>query len=297
MRDTHLLQHFVTVYRSGSFRAAASTLGVTQSSVTKRIQQLEAQLGVRLFNRTTRSVEPTDIARELINTAELALQANGAFHKQARLLAGGELGEVRVGAIALAAETLVVNSLARLSRSHPDLRVEVVVGGSNIYQELASGDYDLAVGDEANFKNSPHAPDLRMERLFEERLVFVHRPDHPAARAKTLSGLLTHPLAIPSRYFNDNRVFATLAAQTSPAPHYLLNSLSACLSLVANSDVVTLAPESLVRNSVSAGENAPVVIANFDTGLSITLVLLTLARNLPTPAVEAFSRALAAANS
>ena len=73
MSDLRLLQNFVAVFHSRSFRAAADELGVSQSSVTKRIQLLENELGLRLFNRTTRAVGATDRARELLNAAENAL--------------------------------------------------------------------------------------------------------------------------------------------------------------------------------------------------------------------------------
>ena len=72
MSDLRLLQNFVAVFHSRSFRAAADELGISQSSVTKRIQMLESELGLRLFNRTTRAVEPTDSARELINAAAVS---------------------------------------------------------------------------------------------------------------------------------------------------------------------------------------------------------------------------------
>ena len=61
------------------------------------------------------------------------------------MCAGGEIGALRVGAMALAAETLLVNSLARLSDSHPNLQIDVLVGGSDIYRELSVGECDLVV--------------------------------------------------------------------------------------------------------------------------------------------------------
>lgn len=294
MSDLRLLEQFVSVYRNRSFRSAADEMGIAQSSVTKRIQQLEAQLGLRLFNRTTRTVEPTDSARQLFAKAETALQAASAFQEEARLIAGGALGGIRVGAMALAAETLLVSGLARLARSHPDLEIDVVVGGSDIYRDLSSGECDLVVGDEANFSISPHAGSLRMERLHKEHLMFVHRVGHPAARARELAELLAYPLAIPSRYFNENRLFETLAEQSDPAasPRYRLNSLSACLSLAANSDIVTLAPQSSVEGLSRTGRRQGIAIAPFDTNIDVQLVFVTVARNTPTPAVRAFRQAI-----
>ena len=294
MSDLRLLAHFAAVYRTRSFRAAADDLGVAQSSVTKRIQLLEQQLGVRLFNRTTRTVEATDAARNLIAKAEDALQASAAFDEEARLISGAELGGIRVGAMALAAETLIVTGLARLAESHPNLEVEVVVGGSDIYRDLATGECDAAVGDEANFLMSPRSEALRMERLGDDHLVFVHRRGHPATGAAVLTDLLAYPLAIPSRYFNENQLFAAFAKQKPPVlPRYRLNSLSACVALAAGSDVVTLAPRSFVTGPGSASDHAGIDVADFDTGIDVRMVLVTVARNAPTPALRAFGGAIA----
>jgi DNA-binding transcriptional LysR family regulator len=294
MSDLRLLRQFVSVYRNRSFRSAADEMGIAQSSVTKRIQHLEQELGLRLFNRTTRTVEPTDSARQLIGKAENALQAASAFQEEARLIAGGALGGIRVGAVAIAAETLIVSSLARLAESHPDLEVDVMVGGSDIYQDLSTGECDLVVGDEANFASSPFAASLRMERLHKEHLVFVHRVGHPAAGAGELAELLAYPLAIPSRYFNENRLFETLAEQTDPPafPRYRLNSLSACISLAASSDIVALAPQSSIDGLAQAGRSPPISVAGFDTNIDVQLVFVTIARNTPTPAVRAFRNAI-----
>ena len=294
MTELRLLKHFAMVYRCRSFRAGADELGISQSTITKSIQRLERQLGVRLFNRTTRTVEPTDTARHLIVKAENVLARADTFDEEARLLAGGELGAIRVGAIALAAETLIVNGLAKLTETHPQLEVEVVVGSSDVYRDLATGDCDVVIGDEVNFSMSPHASSLRMIPVHEEPLVFVHRVGHPAAEASVLTELLQYPLAIPSRYFNENRLFEAMASHdnTPDFPRYRLNSLSACLSLAASSDVITLAPRSAVERSAVASAQPLVEVGSLKTGINIPLALITVARNAPTPAVRAFQAAI-----
>ena len=294
MSDLRLLRNFVSVYRNQSFRSAAEALGVAQSSVTKRIQALESELEMRLFNRTTRAVEPTDSARQLIEYAEATLRSVGVFEEEARLLAGGELGAIRVGAIALAAETLIVDALARLSQTHPSLDVDVIVGSSDVYRDLAAGQCDLVLGDEANFTQSSYANSLRMERVSDEQLVFLHRRGHPARSADSLAELLTYPLAIPSRYFNENQLFVTHGKQTNPlpTPRYRLNSLSACVALVATSDVVTLGPKSLLEHPALNGKRATLVASAYAPGIELCMVMATVARNAPTPAVRAFKEAL-----
>lgn len=294
MTDLKTLEHFSWVYRTGSFRSTAEQLGVSQSTVTKSIQRLETELGLRLFNRTTRSVEPTDTARSLIDKAESTLKAAGIFSEEASLLARGELGGIRVGAIALAAETLIISGLARLAESHPSLEVEVVVGSSDIYHDLVRGECDVVIGDEANFASSIHAEALRMVPVTQEALVFVHRAGHPAAASTNLRDLLGFPLAIPSRYFTENRLFEPnrLDAGKAIIPRYRLNSLSACLSLAATSDVITLAPRTVANQLLEAGNPAAIGIAGFDTGINVRLAMVTVARNTPSPAIRAFQAAI-----
>lgn len=299
MTDIRQLEHFVALYKRRSFRVAADALGISQSTLTKTIQRLETDLGVRLFNRTTRSVTATDTARQLIGRAESALQAAGAFSEEARLLAGGEMGAVRVGAVALASETLIVPALTRLSRSHPNLEVEVVVGSPDVYRDLANGRCDIAIGDEANFSSSPYARGLRKILIQEARLILAHRVGHPATGAQTTAELLAFPLAVPSRYFTENRLFEPAAenVQRLVTPRYRLNSLSSCLTLASNSDVVILAPESVVADQRDAAGNKALVVAQVDPGLTIRLACVTVANNALTPAVRAFQAALGASHS
>lgn len=294
MNDLRLMESFVAVYKYRSFRTAAESLGVSQSSVTKRVQMLEQQLGLRLFNRTTRAVEPTDLARQLIPSAEDTTQTHATFQKEARLLAEGELGAIRVGAIALAAETTVVRGLALLTESHPNLSIEVIVGSSDTFHDLVTGGVDVVVADEANFESSPHAHALRKQHLHREQLVYVHRPEHPAANTHDPDMLFGYPLAIPSRYFTENRLFETLATRTDPPihPRYKLNSLSACLNLAASSNAVALAPRSLIQRTRQTPQSAPLCIAELDTGIEVSIVMLTLARHTPTPGIRAFAAAM-----
>ena len=287
MIDPKLLEHFAALMQHHSFKTAADTLGISQSTMTKNIAKLEQQLGVRLFNRTTRSVEPTDTARQLIAKADHTLLSMRAFEDEARLLASGDIGTLRVGVIALANETLIADALVALSRSHPNLTVDVVVGAADIYADLAAGRIDVAIGDEANFSESPHAHGLRMEPLRTEPVEVVHRSQHPAAG--DLSRLINYPLAIPSRYYDENQLFNSFRLQGGPvAPNYRLNSLWSCLTLAARSDVVTLAPSSVVR---AAG--LQLSSSGRELDMTIRLALFTPAAHTPTPAIRAFRQAVA----
>ncbi len=292
MTDIKSIQHFAAVFRRNSFKGGAEELGVTQSAMTKSIARLEQQLGLVLFNRTTRSVEPTDSARLLFRRAEELLSAHKALLDEAQLLATGDMGALRVGVIALAAEILVGPALADLAASHPQLDVEVVVGSADVYKDLAVGACDVAIGDEANFLQSSHAASLRMRVIGEESVVLVHRPGLVAGRQRNLSKLLSFPMAIPSRYYNENRLFNSIAQHVDgPKARYRLNSLTACLNLAATSDVVTFLPRSFAEQAQHQGL---IEVPALDLKLAVRLVAVSRASHSQTPAVKAFHAALLA---
>ncbi|XOV84582.1 MAG: LysR family transcriptional regulator [bacterium] len=292
MTDIKSIQHFVAVFKRNSFKGAAEDLGLTQSAMTKSVARLEQQLALVLFNRTTRSVEPTDSARLLFNRAEELLSAHKALLDEAHLLATGDIGALRVGVIALAAETLVGPALARLSASHPQLDIEVVVGSADVYKDLAVGACDVAIGDEANFLQSSHAGALRMRLIGEEPVVLVHRPGLVSDDKDKLSHLLRFPMAIPSRYYNENRLFHSIAEHVDRRnARYRLNSLSACLNLVASSDVVTFLPHSFAEK---ARQQGLIDVPALDLNLSVRLVAVSRASHSLTPAIRAFQAAVRA---
>ena len=93
------VRSFLTVARVKSFTGAASILNVTQPALTMQIRRLEEALGVTLFDRDTRSVEPTRVARDLIQAFERTLQDFDAALLSARDIATQERGIVRLAVL------------------------------------------------------------------------------------------------------------------------------------------------------------------------------------------------------
>ncbi|MEM1230248.1 MAG: LysR family transcriptional regulator [Pseudomonadota bacterium] len=291
--DPRSLEQFLTLLETRSFRLAAERLGISQSALTKGLQKLERQLGYPLFLRTTRSVEPTEAAQRLAHRATEALRGLAAFGEAARTLGGGQPVTLRVGAIALAAESVVAPALVDLARTHPQIAVDLVVGSADVYEDLARGHCDLVVGDRTNFESSPFARSMRATPLREVPLVALFRNDHPVLRPVSLERLLDYPWAIPSRYFGQNPSLTALASRVEDRrfPQYRMTSLASCLALAQDTDVVTLAPA-----AVAASKRWPGLQA-FDLGLPLTvsLALMTLSRVSPSSAVRAFEQACARA--
>ncbi|MEX3689379.1 LysR substrate-binding domain-containing protein [Paraburkholderia sp. BR14263] len=121
------LAAFVSVARAGGFRDAARVGGVSASSLSAAVRRLEAKLGLRLLNRTTRSVAPTEAGKRLLESItplfsemEAALDVlNGYREKPA--------GTLKLNVPASAARTILPGVLAPFQRAYPEIRVEVVV--------------------------------------------------------------------------------------------------------------------------------------------------------------------------
>jgi DNA-binding transcriptional LysR family regulator len=155
---------FLVVGRQRSFTRAAAQLGMSQSSLSHTIRELEARLGVRLLTRTTRSVAPTEAGERLLQTIGPRFEEIEAEVSAVRELREKPAGTVRITATEYAADAILLPKLATLLPKYPDIKIEIVVdyGLSNI---VADG-YDAGVRSGEQVAKDMIAvrigPDLRM---------------------------------------------------------------------------------------------------------------------------------------
>jgi DNA-binding transcriptional LysR family regulator len=191
------LAAFAAVVRAGSFTRAAAQLGLTQSALSQTIRNLERRLDLKLLNRTTRSVSPTEAGERLYSTvgprfadieAELAVLGE---------LRGKPAGTVRITATEHAVRTLVWPRLQPWLPKFPDIKVEV--SSDNRFIDIVAERFDIGVrlgGDVAKDMIAVRmAPDMR--------LVVVGSPDYFARhpRPRTPQELTQHDclcLRLPS---------------------------------------------------------------------------------------------------
>jgi DNA-binding transcriptional LysR family regulator len=138
------LQTFVEIVNLGSFAAAAKKLNATQSTISARIQELEQDLGVTLFDRSQRKAAVTAKGRELISYAERALALQDDIRRQIGP-SEGLSGLVRVGVAELVAMTWLPRFAATLRERYPHVALELDISlTSPLRNRLASGDLDIA---------------------------------------------------------------------------------------------------------------------------------------------------------
>lgn len=127
-RDTwNDLPVFAAIVEAGSFTKAGAGLGVTASALSHRMRLLEARMGVRLLNRTTRSVAPTQAGDRLLSSLRPAIDEVTAALVTLNADRAKPAGRVRVTAHRSAAFGLVLSRLAGFAETYPEITVELVV--------------------------------------------------------------------------------------------------------------------------------------------------------------------------
>ena len=145
--NLNLLQTFIEVAELGSFRRAADAIGRTQSAVSMQIQQLEAQLGTKLLNRTTRRVALTREGEQLLEHVRAAMTDLSAGLRQASGLGARHRGLVSVACAPSVAGTRLPAVMAEFQRAFPDARAQLrespLVG---IVDSVRTQDVDFGIG-------------------------------------------------------------------------------------------------------------------------------------------------------
>src|SRR4051794_17220392 len=119
------LRAFLAVYQLRKLSAAAERLFVTQSAVSVLIRQIEEGLGARLFDRTTRSLQPTQAAQEAVVVAERILRDIDALGSGLHDLTGLRRGRVCIAVTPTLAEILLPDVISRFVADHPQIRVVI----------------------------------------------------------------------------------------------------------------------------------------------------------------------------
>lgn len=176
------LQAFTAIARLGSFRAAAQSIHLSQPALSRRVDKLEAALGVRLLERSTRRVALTAVGREF------ARKAQGWLDEiDATLLGVAELAQQRTGLVTLAcvpsaARFFLPAVLQRFHAQMPRIRVHIHDGHAHeVLAAVTSGVADFGL----NFDGQQEAG-LAFRALLRDRFVLACRRDHPLAQRRTV---------------------------------------------------------------------------------------------------------------
>lgn len=186
------LRAFRAVYQLRKLSAAAEQLFVTQSAVSVLIRQMEEGLGTRLFDRTTRSLQPTQAANEAVVVAERILRDVDSLGAGLRDLTALRRGRVSLAVTPTLAEILLPRVVRRFSALHPEIRVVIDDCAPDQFVSRVVGEHvEFGIGTPERA-----AADLDSRTVLRDHLALVCRRDHPLATARAVrwADLAGHPV-------------------------------------------------------------------------------------------------------
>jgi DNA-binding transcriptional LysR family regulator len=137
------LKAFAAVVERASFARAADHLGLSPSALSQTIRQLEARLGVRLLNRTTRSVAPTTAGSRLYERITPMILEMDSAVAEAVAATGRTAGTLRINTLGMAAKKIIAPRLGRFHRAHPDVVLDVVIDDG--LRDIVAGGFDAGI--------------------------------------------------------------------------------------------------------------------------------------------------------
>ena len=196
------LKAFAAVVERASFARAADQLGLSPSALSQTIRQLEARLGVRLLNRTTRSVAPTAAGARLHERIAPLIRNMDDAVAEASATAGQTSGTLRINTLGMAARQIIAPRLGRFHRAHPDVVLDIVV--DDALSDIVAGRFDAGIRVGGRLEK-----DMIAVRLTPDvKMIAVASPDYLARRGVLHSPADLHGHAcINWRLQGDGRVY------------------------------------------------------------------------------------------
>ncbi len=177
------LRAFLAVARQRHFRRAAEHLHLSQPAVSRHIADLEAELGVRLFDRNTREVVPTETGRYLEGAIERVLDelegVLGHVHSEGER----RRGKVRIASVPTLSASLMPSCIADCAREYPELTIQLHDQAQTLVLDSVRGgevDFGIAI-------DPPEGGDFDCETIMRDPFYLVCRADHPLAQLKSIS--------------------------------------------------------------------------------------------------------------
>lgn len=178
------LIYFTTIVSTGSFMQTALELNIAQSAVSKHIQALEHELGVTLFDRTSRRIRLTKAGEALHREACQVLKDMKRMRKTALDYVEGGRQKIVILALPIIGQMGFYGSISRFERKHPECRVELQeMEEPELFRRIADGVYDLAF----TYMDESRMPEhVRFTPLIEDELCIAAPKDQTAPDFETI---------------------------------------------------------------------------------------------------------------
>jgi DNA-binding transcriptional LysR family regulator len=252
--DLKQLKYFLAVAEEKSFSRAAERLHISQPPLSQQIMKLEAELGVKLFARTTRSFELTVAGRALMNEAAELLAKMRMTIDTVRQIDRGEVGRLRVGIVGSAMWGPIPSLLEEFQSKYPRVTWTIHEFGPTVqYEALRAKQIDVGFWREPKLDDSDLRNDnLRQDLCFRENVCVAVNEHHPLAKKEAieLTDIAEEPmltLALDKSAFPRYLLQCCVDAGFEPAIFQEANEPQTLLAMVGAGLGVTLVPETTSR--------------------------------------------------
>ena len=180
--DVHGLQAFARIAELGTFQKAANALFLSQSALSRRISKLEADLGVRLLDRTTRRVRLTAVGRDFLPQARRLIEELETSIAGLRDMAKHGSGQVALACVPTAAMYILPPVIRDYSAKHPDNRIRILdVHANEVLQAVLRGEAEFGLT-----LSGADEPEIETDPLFDDPFVLACHRDHPLAKRRSV---------------------------------------------------------------------------------------------------------------
>jgi DNA-binding transcriptional LysR family regulator len=240
------LQAFLAIAQTGSFQQAARQCSVTQSTISRQIQALEADLRSELFHRTTHAKLTLAGERLLPRVRKICQEWQTATDELADLIAGKQ-PELCIAAIHSICATYLPPVLQKFCHDYPDVQLRVTsLGSDRALKVLKDGLVDLAIVMNNRFLTTGR--EMVVEVLYDEPIEILTAANHPLAKYECIpwSELIRYPQVVFKDGYGMQRLiqdrFERLEAKLQAALE--VNTLDAFRGVVRQGELIALLPQS-----------------------------------------------------
>ncbi|MBD2253663.1 LysR family transcriptional regulator [Nostoc parmelioides] len=288
------LQAFLAIAETGSFQKAAGKCGVTQSTISRQIQSLEADLGLELFHRTNHAKLTLGGERLLPRARKICLEWETATQELGDLIAGKQ-PELCIAAIHSLCGSYLPPVLQKFCRDYPEVQLRVTsLGSDRALKVLKDGLVDLAIVMNNRFLTTGR--DMVVEVLYDEPIELLTAANHPLAEYERVpwSELVRYPQVVFKDGYGMQRLvqekFERLEATLQAALE--VNTLDAFRGVVRQGELIALLPSSALVEARLDPTLAVRPLANSalpeNSGLTRRVVMVTTQDRLQIPPIQHF---------
>jgi DNA-binding transcriptional LysR family regulator len=282
--DTLGLQAFVAIAEQGGFQKAAETLFITQTALSRRLQNLEALLEVKLVERTTRSVALTVLGAEFLPQARRLLADLSNALVEIQKTGRAQRGDVAIACVPTVGVRYLPHIIRDYSARYPDNRIKIL-------DHASSGVAEAVIRREAEFGiniGGPHQPELTSVPILQDRFALICRDDHPLSSRRSLAWrqLAPYPLIFAGEV-SGNRPLLDAALGTRSVTlqsHFEVQRSSTAVGLVAEGVAAAVVPTLAIQKGAYPRIK---VVALTDPVVSRTLALVSRKNSHLSPAAQA----------